>query len=367
MPLITIVDDNRSSRLQLQRVVTSACAADVRSFDGVGPALQSFSEGLPDLLIVDYLMPQATGLDLVRLMRQLPAGEQVPVLMITGFRDVHVESHAREAGISMVMVKPLDLGALVKALGGLLASDGSEAAGVAHRTAGPLFADGQLGRWSLPFDTRDLETLDCLEQMAARRDNDTGLHTLRMAHYAALIARRFGLAEQDQQLLLAAAPLHDLGKVGIPDAILLKPGPLTREERQTMQQHAIIGYEILKRHSGPVFRAGAEIALTHHEHFDGSGYPNRLAGDRIPLFGRIVAIADVFDALTTQRPYKQAWPIEAALEAIRLEAGKHFDPDLCAAMVDCLPEILTAKAHFDREDDGIVLPNVQRPLQPTEH
>jgi putative two-component system response regulator len=160
-----------------------------------------------------------------------------------------------------------------------------------------------------------------------------------MAHYTRLIARELGLGDEEQDVLLQAAPLHDLGKIGIPDAILLKPGPLSAEERTVMQTHATIGWQILGSHTSPILRAGAEIAHSHHEKFDGSGYPRKLAGERIPLHGRIVAVADVFDALTSVRPYKAAWPVEEAKSYLRSQAGAHFDPKCVAGLLNRWDEV----------------------------
>ncbi len=176
--------------------------------------------------------------------------------------------------------------------------------------------------------TREQETLMLLSRTADYRDPETGAHLKRMANYSKLIARNLGLSQVVQALLLEAAPLHDIGKLGIPEDILLKPGKLTSDEFEIMKQHASISYEILSGSTSRLMRAAAEIALTHHEQFDGSGYPKGLAGENIPLYGRIVAVADVFDALTSERTYKTAWSLEKAADYLRERRGQHFDP-LC--------------------------------------
>ena len=173
---------------------------------------------------------------------------------------------------------------------------------------------------------RELEALMVLGRAAEYKDQDTGLHLLRVGMYTVLIAEAFGMREQQRRILYQAAPLHDLGKIGIPDAVLLKPGALSPVERLIMEEHTIIGHTILRNSQSPSLRAGAIIALSHHEKFDGTGYPRKLSGRRIPLFSRILAVADVFDALTSERPYKNAWSFEDAFALIERERGRHFDP-----------------------------------------
>jgi response regulator RpfG family c-di-GMP phosphodiesterase len=202
-----------------------------------------------------------------------------------------------------------------------------------------------------------------LSRAAEYRDPETGSHILRMAHYSALIAKGLGLSEQDQSVLLEAAPMHDIGKVGIADNILLKPGRLTPEEFTVMKLHATYGYEILKDSSSAILQVGAAIALAHHEKFDGSGYPSGLQGEDIPIFSRIVAVADVFDALTSERPYKKAWTLERACELIKAESGTHFDPKCVDSFFDQWDEVLAIRERF--KDDDALATLVQEPLRPS--
>ncbi|NDU85541.1 MAG: HD domain-containing protein, partial [Ferrovum sp.] len=196
---------------------------------------------------------------------------------------------------------------------------------------------------------REREIVLRLSRAAEFRDPETGSHILRMAHYSRHIARNLGLTEAVQKRLFEAAPMHDIGKLGVPDVILLKPGRLRPEEFEIMKMHAIHGYDILKNSASDVLQAGAEIALTHHEKFDGSGYPRGLSGTEIPLFGRIVAVADVFDALTTKRPYKEAWPMEKATGFIIENSGKHFDPACVNAFFKSWDKVLDIGLQF--QDD----------------
>jgi putative two-component system response regulator len=181
---------------------------------------------------------------------------------------------------------------------------------------------------------RERETLFRISRAAEYRDPETGAHIHRMAHYSRLIAKSLGMSAKDQELLLHAAPLHDVGKIATPDAILLKPGKLTDDEFEIMKQHARAGFDLLDKSASPEVQAGAQIALSHHEKYDGSGYPQGLRGQDIPLLGRIVAVADVFDALTSERPYKKAWALDRAVAHLQAGAGAHFDPHCVTAFLD---------------------------------
>lgn len=193
---------------------------------------------------------------------------------------------------------------------------------------------------------RERETITRLSRAAEFRDPETGAHIQRMSHYSALIARRLGLGDAFADALLMAAPMHDVGKLGIPDTILLKPGRLTAEEFIVMKRHPQIGHDILKGSSSSILRLGATIALTHHEKFDGSGYPHGLAGEAIPMEGRIVAVADVFDALTSARPYKPAWSMSRAVALLREGRGTHFDPACVDALFHAWDQVLGVQMRY---------------------
>jgi putative two-component system response regulator len=193
---------------------------------------------------------------------------------------------------------------------------------------------------------RERETIVRLARAAEFRDPETGAHIVRMANYSSLIAFRLGLPQSERELILQAAPMHDVGKLGTPDHILLKPGRLTAQEYDLMKRHPSIGYEILKDSVSPVLQMAAEIALSHHERFDGTGYPLGLARRKIPIVGRIVAVADVFDALTSERPYKQAWELARAVEYLRLGRGSHFDPDCVDAFLTGWKDVMAVRERY---------------------
>jgi putative two-component system response regulator len=195
-----------------------------------------------------------------------------------------------------------------------------------------------------------LQVIRRLGRAAEYKDNETGMHVMRMSHYSRAIAVALGRPAAECENLLHAAPMHDIGKIGTPDQILLKPGKLDAAEWEVMQQHPQIGAGIIGRHASPLLEMARVVALTHHEKWDGSGYPRGLRGEQIPLVGRIVAVADVFDALTTKRPYKEAWPVEKALELVRSERERHFDPAVADAFFGVLPEILGVREKY--AEDG---------------
>jgi putative two-component system response regulator len=198
---------------------------------------------------------------------------------------------------------------------------------------------------------REREVIYRLSKAAEYRDPETGAHILRMANYSRLIAQNLGLSVDEQELILDAAPMHDVGKMGTPDHILLKPGRLDDEEMKIMRRHAEIGAEILKDSASPLLQTAAMIAITHHEKFDGSGYPNGLKGEDIPLYGRIVAVADVFDALTSARPYKPAWELDRAEAFLRENSGSHFDPKCVEAFFQGWESVLAIRHKFQEQEE----------------
>ena len=191
-----------------------------------------------------------------------------------------------------------------------------------------------------------LQIVQRLGLAAEYKDNETGLHVIRMSHYSRVLALAAGFSEAQAEELLNAAPMHDVGKIGIPDAVLRKPGKLDGEEWEVMKQHAQIGADIIGEHPSGLLRMAREIALNHHEKWDGSGYPRGISGAEIPVEARIIAIADVFDALTSERPYKKAWPVEEAMQLLREQSGRHFDPELVELFLGQLPAILEIKERW---------------------
>lgn len=344
--VVQVIDDNTINltlfKALLERIPD--CTAVV--FDEAQAGLAWAQQQRPDLIVLDYRMPGLDGVELVRRLRASPGCEELPVLMITADADKDTRYRALTSGANDFLTKPIDRIEFSARARNLLALSRARTSLLQH--AANLAVE--VRRATADLRARELETVLRLSKAAEFRDPETGAHILRMAHYAQMIGRRLGLAEADLDLLLHAAPLHDIGKVATPDTILLKPGKLTPVEFEIMKDHARHGYDILKDSASAYLRAGAEIAHGHHEKFDGSGYPQGLSGQAIPLFSRIVAVADVFDALTSQRPYKPAWSLDSAAEFIHKSAGQHFDPSCVDAFLMDWNEVLRIRDRF-RDDD----------------
>ena len=308
-------------------------------------ALTWAKDNNPDLVIVDYLMPDMDGLEFIRVLRELPERDAVPIVMITANDQKQLRYRALDLGANDFLTKPVDkVEFLARTRNMLQVSDARKQ--LADRAS--WLAD-EVRKATAEIVARERETVFRLCKAAEYRDPETGAHILRMAHYSHLIARGLGLSISDQDLLLEAAPMHDIGKVGIADKILLKPGRLDAEEFEVMKQHAVYGYELLHGSSSRVLQAGAEIARGHHEKFDGSGYPAGVAGTDIPIFSRIVAVADVFDALTSERPYKKAWTLEAAVDFLVQGSGSHFDPHCVQAFLNAWDDVMEIRGRYQEE------------------
>jgi two-component system response regulator RpfG len=258
------------------------------------------------------------------------------MVMVTVHDDRKVRYAALDAGITDFLTKPIDTRECLARCRNLLTLRRQQ---LALEDKGRLL-EGMVHEATQEVRSREKETLFRLAKAGEFRDEETGNHVIRMARYSRLIAESIGLDVQESETIELAAPLHDIGKIGLPDQILLKEGKLTAEELRVMQQHPVIGYEILKDSPSKYLRMGALIALGHHEKFDGSGYPYGLVGDHIPLPARIVAVADVYDALTSKRPYKAAWLSEEAFKYLQAHRESHFDPALVDAFLSVRGEAL---------------------------
>ncbi len=348
---VLIIDDTEINLILFGALVKKLDDCVPHTFAHARDALAWTKDNVPDLVIVDYMMPDLDGLEFIRLMREMPGRDGVPVIMITANDQKQLRYRALDLGANDFLTKPVDkVEFLARTRNMLLVSDARKQ--LADRAA--WLAD-EVRKATAEIVERERETVIRLCKAAEYRDPETGAHILRMAHYSRLIAAGIGLSVADQDLLLEAAPMHDLGKVGIADKILLKPGRLDEEEFEIMKQHAIYGFELLQGSSSRVLQAGAEIAKGHHEKFDGSGYPDGLRGTDIPIFSRIVAVADVFDALTSERPYKKAWTLEEAVDFLVAGSGKHFDPDCVRAFLNAWDDVLGIRDRFTEESDPVSL------------
>ncbi len=327
---VLIIDDQSTSRTILSHVVKSINPR-TSLVEKTNPteALEWATEHTADLVLVDYVMPEMNGVEFVRLLKTLPQYKFVPVIMITIKKDAETRYAALDAGVADFLSKPVDVYECTARSKNLLTMRQQH---IALQTKSNLL-ESLVKAATTDIKAREKETLMRLARAGEHKDYDTAMHLQRMSLYSRAIAEAIGFNEEDTEIIELASPLHDIGKIGIPDSILLKKGPLDPEELKNMRKHPLIGYEILQDSPSKYLQKGGEIALAHHEKFDGSGYPYGLKGNDIPLSARIVAVADVFDALTSVRPYKAAWSIDKALEYIRDESGKHFDPELVKVML----------------------------------
>lgn len=346
---IAIIDDNLVNLKLMESLVKRAADAAPSLFQDSAEGLAWCLENVPDLLIVDYMMPPPDGLEFIRRFREIPANADIPVLMITADHEKETRYAALEAGANDFLTKPIDNSEFRARLRNMLSLRRSQKALADHAASledrAAWLAEKVAEATSEILD-REREMITRLSRAAEFRDPETGAHIMRMAHYSRLIAEQLGMPGEEQSLILGAAPMHDVGKIAIPDHILLKPGRLDEREMVIMKTHAEKGYEILRGSKSKMLDLAALIAWTHHEKFDGGGYPRGLKGEDIPVQGRIVAVADVFDALTSERPYKKAWEVEHAIQWLRECQGGHFDPACVEAFLSRRNDFLEIKASF---------------------
>ena len=303
----------------------------------------------PDIILLDIMMPDMDGYEVCTHLKADPETAGTPVIFVSAMGEGEDELRGFDAGCVDYITKPVSAPIVMSRIKTHLTLFDT------HRKLEEMVEQrtGQLSRAVQKLEKYSLETIHRLTRAAEYKDEDTFLHILRMSHYSVAVAKQMGLDEKETNTILHAAPMHDLGKIGVPDSILLKPGKLTAEEWEIMKQHTLIGGEILSGSEAEYVKLGETIALTHHEKWDGSGYPKGLTGHDIPLAGRIVAIADVFDALTSKRPYKDPFSIEKSFAIISQGSGNHFDPDVVDAFFAVKDEILSIKekANSQAESD----------------
>ena len=301
----------------------------------------------PDLILLDIMMPGIDGYEVCRQLKADLTTRRIPVIFVTAKGEVRDEALGFEVGGVDYITKPVSPPIVQARVRTHLAlyDQARALSGLVRQRTQAL------------NDTR-LQVIRRLGRAAEFKDNETGLHVIRMSHYSRLLGLAAALGEDEADVLFNAAPMHDIGKIGIPDRILQKPGKLDADEWEVMKQHSEIGARIIGNHDSILLETARIIALTHHEKWNGRGYPEGLEGDKIPLVGRIVAIADVFDALTSVRPYKRAWSVDEAVELLQKEAGQHFDPELVSKFLEVLPQVLEIKERYAEVSVEDISPNI---------
>jgi two-component system response regulator RpfG len=333
---VLIVDDESTGRTILAKIIQQAEEdVVVESFDNALQALQWLDNNHPDLIITDYRMPEINGVELIKMIRDKPACQDIPIMMITVVSEKSVRYDALEAGATAFLTRPIDQIECRTSCRNLLKLH--EQQSIIQDRADWLARQVEVATQQIV--SREHETLLRLAKAGEYRDEVTGNHVVRMAKYSREIGEALGLSEKECDEIEYAAPMHDIGKIGIQDKILLKPGKFEKDEWTTMQEHTRIGHAILSNSQSRYIQTGSIIALNHHERFDGSGYPNGISGKDIPLVARIVAVADVYDALISPRPYKSAWSTADAQDYLHKHAGSQFDPICVEAFFERLDTI----------------------------
>ncbi|WOT06164.1 two-component system response regulator [Shewanella youngdeokensis] len=298
-------------------------------------ALKLAKSAALDLILLDIMMPGIDGFEVCRLLKEDYTTRHIPIIFVTAKITAEDELKGLELGAVDYITKPLNppiVQQRVRTHLALFNQSRELAIKVKQKTA--------------ELAQTQLKVIQKLGLAAEYKDNETGMHVIRVSHYTHILAKAAGMSETDADMLMAASPMHDIGKIGVDDAILRKPGKLTSEEFELMKMHAQIGADIIGDNDSEILKMARVVAISHHEKWNGSGYPYGLKGEAIPRIGRIVAIADVFDALTSKRPYKRAWSIEEAVNLLKQEAGQHFDPQLVPLFIAHIDEVETVMHSF---------------------
>lgn len=346
---IIVVDDEAANLKLVERVLDIGGYNKVTLTETPTMVVDLYKEHGADLFLIDLNMPIMDGFELIQALMDLNDDFLPPILVLTAQQAQEYRQKALDIGARDFVTKPFVVNELLarvrnqlemRQAQALLRDQNQHLEEIVQERTQELQNAHQL------LHESRLQVVRRLGRAAEYRDNETGLHIIRMSYISVIIGRAAGMSEEDLDLLLNASPMHDIGKIGVPDTILLKPGKFEPEEWEIMKTHAQIGADILSGDDSPMMSMARDIALTHHEKWDGSGYPNGLKGEDIPLVGRVSALADVFDALTSERPYKKAWPIQEAIDFIKEQSGKHFDPALVDHMIEHLDLIVEVKEKY---------------------
>lgn len=353
MSKILFVDDEKSIRLLLKRAFEESYK--VADAGGVDEAISMLKKGKFSVVVTDVNMPGKNGIDLLKAIKDIDP--HILVILITGFPDVDTATEAVRKGAFDYIKKPFKISdvqvVIEKAMAKVHSFEKEEELSKLEKEyvdtleVQLTYKDREIEKAYEFLNESHIKSLDILARAADYRDDDTGQHIVRIGKFSEIIAKNMALPDNDVEKIRRAAPMHDIGKVGIPDSILQKPGKLTKEEFEVIKTHSSIGANIFQGSSHPFHVASGIIALTHHEKYNGKGYPRGVAGEDIHLYGRIVAVVDVFDALLSKRPYKDPWPLEKVIELIKSERGEYFDPMVVDYFMKSLDEILEAKKQLD--------------------
>lgn len=334
-----LVVDDEPNNLQLMRHILSGDYQLSFAINGIN-ALEVARKILPDIILMDIMMPQMDGYEACKKLKADKSTADIPVIFITAMSDTEDESRGFEVGGVDYITKPVSKAIVLARVATHLTLHDQQIA-----------CEKMVLERTVELEASQRSAIFMLGEAGDYNDTDTGVHIWRMAAYCSAISRSMGWSVEKSGLLELAAPMHDIGKVGIPDAILKKPGHLSEEEWKIMKTHSKIGHGILSKSHTPLFKMASDVALFHHEKWNGTGYPRQLKGLDIPEAARLTAVADVFDALTMKRPYKDAWTVEKAIEEIKKGSGSHFDPDIADGFLKIEDEIKDIKKMWDAKEE----------------
>ncbi len=340
---ILIVDDEPGNIELLRQVLDQSGYPNIKTTSDPREVLSIYKEFDPDILLLDLRMPHMDGFAVMEQLKEFNKGNTYcPILILTAEQGNEICLKALNSGGRDFMGKPINLLEMLTRVRNLLETYLLQKK-VRNQN---LILEEKVKERTKELNNTRLSVIQKLGRAAEYRDNETGNHVIRMSRYSALLAKKVGLNEKHCDLILNAAPMHDIGKIGIPDSILLKPGKLDHAEWQIMKTHVAIGAEILADDESELLQMAQKMALQHHEQFSGSGYPNGLKGEEIAIEARIITTSDIFDALTSERPYKKAWSVEDAINEMESKSGLILDPKLVTAFKEILPDVLKIKAQF---------------------
>jgi putative two-component system response regulator len=342
---VLIVDDNPVNVRLLDMILDVAGFTNVHSTTDSRQVLDLQQQEKFDIILLDIQMPHLDGFQVMEQLRSAEGRDYLPILVLTAQQDMDTRLRALESGAKDFVTKPFDRSEVLNRIYNML-----EVRFLYNERLrqAEVLEEKVKERTHQLHDSR-LELIRRLGRAGEYRDNETGMHVIRMSKNCHCLTLQAGLGEEMAEVILQASPMHDVGKIGISDNILLKPGKLDPAEWEIMKTHAEIGADIIGEHDVDIMRMARAIAITHHEKWDGSGYPDGLKGEEIPIEGRIASICDVFDALTSERPYKKAWPVEKAVDFIKENSGSHFDPELVGHFEDALDKILEIRETYADE------------------
>ncbi|NVK19143.1 MAG: response regulator [Methylocystaceae bacterium] len=345
---ILVVDDNPSNVLLLEALLQQEDYQNVTSTTDPTQVKGLHQGNEYDLILLDIQMPRLNGFEVMEQLKEFhDEGDYLPVLVLTAQTDMDTRLRSLDLGARDFVTKPFQHAEVLQRIHNSLEIRHlyKQQKDYSHTL------EEKVNEATAELRKSQLDIIRCLGRAGEYRDNETGEHVIRMSKSCQVLALSAGISERHAELILYASPMHDVGKIGIPDHILLKPGKLTAEEWAIMQTHAQLGAEILADNESEMVQLARSIAITHHEKWDGSGYPNGLKGEEIPIEGRIAAICDVFDALTSWRPYKKAWTVEEAVKFLKENSGSHFDPNLVPLFIENLPKVLSIR---EQHQDQII-------------